>query len=112
MGIMFLLNMLVVVLAFMNKLGRPADAGRVEKYLKCRLATAIGCTRIFFICFLTFIFLPNMCRAESSRYCVPGEWISLPCSFQLLEQNLFYCSYEAVCDMTFMQSVLDIFSDL
>ena len=59
----------------MNKLGRPADAGRVEKDLKCRLATAIGCTRIFFFCFLTSTSLPNMCRAESSRYCVPGEWI-------------------------------------
>ena len=42
LGIMFLLNMLVVVLAFMNKLERPADAGRVEKDLKCRLATAVG----------------------------------------------------------------------
>ena len=50
-GIMFLLNVLVVVSAFMNKLGRPADAGRVEKDLKCCLATAVGCTRIFFFCF-------------------------------------------------------------
>ena len=75
-------DILVVVLAFMNKLGRPADAGRVEKDLKCRLATAIGCTRIFFLSFLTPTSLPNMCRAESSRYCVPGEWIPLPCSFQ------------------------------
>ena len=82
LGIIFLLNILVVVFAFMNKLGHPADAGRVEKDLKCRLATAIGCTRIFFFCFLTSTFLPNMCRAESSRYCVPGEWIPLPCSFQ------------------------------
>ena len=48
---MFLLNMLVVVLAFMNKLGRPADAGRVEKNLKCHLATAVDCTRIFFLLF-------------------------------------------------------------
>ena len=71
-----LLNMLVVVLAFMNKLGCPADAGRVEKDLKCRLATAVGCSRICFFCFLTLTSLPNMCRAESSRCCVPGEWIS------------------------------------
>ena len=53
LGIMFLLNMLIVVLAFMNKLGRPADAGRLEKDLKCRLAIAVGCTRIFFFSFLT-----------------------------------------------------------
>ena len=82
LGIMFLLNMLVVALAFMNKLGRPADAGRVEKDLKCRLATAVGCTQIFFFCLLTPTSLPNICRAESSRCCVTGEWIPLPCSFQ------------------------------
>ena len=82
LGIMFLLNILVVALAFMNKLGRPADAGWVEKDLKCRLATAIGCTRIFFFCFLTPTSLPNICRAESSCCCVSGEWISLPRSFQ------------------------------
>ena len=64
LGIMFLLNMLVVVLAFINKLGRPADAGQVEKDLKCHLATAVECTQIFFFCFLTPTSLPNMCRAE------------------------------------------------
>ena len=79
---MFLLNMLVAVLAFMNKLGRPADAGRVEKDLKCHLATAVGCTRIFFFCLLTSTSLPNMCRAKTSRCCVPGEWIPLSRSFQ------------------------------
>ncbi len=79
---MFLFNMLVVVLAFMNKLGCPADAVRVEKHLKCRLATPVGCIQIFFLCFLTPTSLPNMCRAESSCCYVPGEWIPFPRSFQ------------------------------
>ena len=80
--IMFLLNMFVVVLAFMNKLGRPFDAAQVEKHLKCCLATSVGCTQIFFFCFLTPTSLSNMYRAESSCCCVPGEWIPFPRSFQ------------------------------